>query len=85
MPRQFLRLVQAAPGIHQNARDAVAQIMDPQLRYPRRSGLGACQSAGAVMELASVGLRLPLAQLYEDVALQAKSASSAYPTSASSS
>jgi len=37
------------------------------------------------MELASVGLRLPLAQLYEDVALQAKSASSAHPTSASSS
>ncbi len=43
------------------------------------------EDAGAVVDLASVGLGLPLAQLYEDVVLQAKSASSAHPASASSS
>ena len=42
------------------------------------------EDAGAVVDLASVGLRLPLAQLYEDVALQVKSASSAHPASAGS-
>lgn len=40
------------------------------------------EAAGDVLELASVGLRLPLAQLYEDVELQAPSASRQHPASA---
>ena len=42
------------------------------------------EAAGDVLELASVGLRLPLAQLYEDVELQATSASRQHPASAGS-
>ncbi|WP_027994709.1 Uma2 family endonuclease [Simplicispira psychrophila] len=40
------------------------------------------EAGGDMLELASVGLRLPLAQLYEDVEFQAKSASSPHPESA---
>lgn len=44
------------------------------------------EASADVLELASVGrLRLPLAQLYDGVELQAKSASSAHPASAGSS
>ena len=42
------------------------------------------EAAGDMLELASVGLRLPLAQLYEDVAFQAKPALSQHPESAGS-
>ena len=42
------------------------------------------EASSDVLELASVGLRLPLAQLYEDVAFQAKSAASPIDTGASS-
>lgn len=43
------------------------------------------EASDDLLELASVGLSLPLAQLYEDVEFQARSASSAHPESAGSS